>query len=133
MSAHPPGASLHCEDAVGGGQRFSQSISGLIELFSTIGHKGAEYPGHRSVEQGAAQYSTVQYSTGGGTATSYLEVKRRGIIRNFELPARYSSLLRCVTLGGHKRVNGGSETILQHTFLSSRSGVNQFSDGLSVK
>ena len=67
MSAHPPGASLHCEDAVGGGQRFSQSISGLIELFSTIGHKGAEYPGQRSVEQGAA-HCTVQYSTVQGAA-----------------------------------------------------------------
>ena len=76
MSAHPPGASLHCEDAVGGGQRFSQSISGLIELFSTIGHKGAEYPGHRSVEQGAAQYSTVQYRGRHGTYRGI--VARRG-------------------------------------------------------
>ena len=67
---------LHCEDAVGGGLRFSQSISALIELFSTIGHKGAEYPGQRSVEQGAAQYSTVQYRGRRSTYRGF--VARRG-------------------------------------------------------
>ena len=59
-----------------------------------------------------------------GAARTYLEIKRRGIIQNFALAARYSSLVRGATLGGHNRVNSCSATILQHTSLSSRIGFN---------
>jgi len=41
-------------------------------------------------------------------ATIYRQIKRRGIIRNFALPARYSSLLRSDKLAGHNCLNGGS-------------------------